>query len=339
MVGRGVDGDPRRRAAAPRRSRLRDISHLYLSKSSRPPGEAAPLPRRVLRLGFVGDGLRLAKVDVCSNMAVQLARLGRRTLVVDMDPLLPNAGFHLGLEPAAYMAHLREPPQPRIERGLLGLRLLEGVANSNGCSWPEELEREVQRSDCVLVTLPGLEREAGQLLARLEVLLEHLRPQPAAQPRPGPQPTTPGRAAAQERALQPAAPPLDALVFVLAAAGMRLPEFGHVGGALAQQSPVPEGTPAAPRTAAAAPPAGLLDGMAARLAHGRLHLVVWGDGEPQLAVRPWARIRPDATGNRYPLSSLDPEAPGARLYEGLVQSLLASYGSRGGADVRFSAAV
>jgi hypothetical protein len=302
-----VGGDPRARAGGPRRSRgLRDISHLYLSTSSRlRPAGPRPL-QRLLRLGFAGDGLRLAKIDVCGNMAVQLARLGRRTLVVDLDPLLPNAGFQLGLEPAAYMAHLQRPPRPRLERGLQGLRLLEGVAQGDGFAWPAELQEELRKSDCVLFNLPALEQEGEPLLSRLGGLLqlrtESLNAAGASLDAPGAAPNAAGESPdAPGRAPNAAATaPLDALVYV------------H---------------------AACRPPARLLES-AGRLARGRLHLVLWGQGQNGTEVRPWVRIRPDAVPApaRHPLSSLDPEHPGARLYEGLVQSLLAGCSGRGGAD-------
>ena len=69
-----VDGDskPRTGPHQPRPRRLRDISHLYLTKGPEAAPASAPAPRRTLRLGFAANGDRLAKTDVCGNMAVQL---------------------------------------------------------------------------------------------------------------------------------------------------------------------------------------------------------------------------------------------------------------------------
>jgi len=288
-----VQGDPRR----PRRGQtvsqgLRAISHLYLSTSPRQPSTVAARSRGTLRLGVAGSGDRLAKVEVCGNLAVQMARFGLRTLVLDLDPMLPNAGFHLGLEPAAYLAHLRPQPRPVLERGVLGLRVLEGIAADDPPALPAPLEQEVRGSDCVLVNLPACVTTPGRAGALAAWLAHRVRngasgdgaetPNPA-----GARPSSPADGA-----------PLDAVLFV-----------------------------AGPGSAAE----NGLSGCEV-LARGRVHLVLWGESAAHGSAQPWARIRPGpfGPGSRQPLSALDPEHPAARLYEGLAQSLLAARGCRGG---------
>jgi hypothetical protein len=289
-----LQGDPRR----PRRGQtvsqgLRAISHLYLSSSSRQPPPPVTRNRRTLRLGLSGD--RLAKVEVCGNLAVQMARLGLRTLVLDLDPMLPNAGFHLGLEPAVYLAHLRPDPHPVLERGVLGLRVLEGIAAEVPPPLSATLEQEVRGSDCVLVNLPGgvtMASAVGPIGAWLAQRMNGSSSRTAERENPGRE--NPGRAQpspAVDRAT------LDAVLVV------RGPGSAENG---------PDGCEA--------------------LTHGRVHWVDWGEATSPRTPPPWARIRPGplGLGSRQPLSALDPEHPAARLYEGLAQSLLAACGSRGG---------
>lgn len=305
-----VDGDSRPRAG-PRR--LRDISHLYLTtgqQAQRSPARG-PARRRSLRLGFAANGDRLAKTDVCGNMAVQLARLGQSTFVVDLDPILPNAGFHLGLAPSAYMAHLHPQGQPQLERGLLGMRVLEGVACDPQLTLDPALLNEILAADCVLVNLPA-PRAAPPIIERLRSVLH------------APRRTTMARVGSRSRmfgewlqsargaprvddepdaATAPAdAEPFDALVYV-------------------------HGTQSSEHLSEN------LGAFRALLPPERVRLVAWGDAAAQLEPRPWACIRsyPLRLAERQPLSSLYPEHPVARVYQSLAQSLLAGLGGPGGA--------
>jgi hypothetical protein len=307
-----VDGDSKPRAGPgqPRPRRLRDISHLYLTKEPQTPSPPSPAPRRALRLGFAANGDRLAKTDVCGNIAVQLARLGQRTFVLDLDPILPNAGFHLGLAPAAYMAHLRPEGRPLLERGLLGMRVLEGVASDPELTLDAALRREILAADCVLVNLPA-PRAAPPIIERLRGVLR------------APARTTMARVGSRSRmfgewlqgargasgvhdesdagAAPPEVLPFDALVYVH---GMSNTEH------LSEN----------------------LGAFQALLTPERVRVVAWGDAAADLEPRPWACIRsyPLRLATRQPLSSLYPEHPVARLYQSLAQSFLAGLGGSGG---------
>ena len=294
-----VDGErgPRSPLGAPRPRRLRDISHLYISGR-----EPAPLLRRTLHLGFVSQAQGLVKSEVCANLALQLARLGQRTVVLDLDPLLPNAGFLLGLEPEAYAAHLRAAP-PRLERALLGLRVVEGLAGRPLLEPAAALREELEASDCVLVNFPDLQAGAAALLPRLGGWLGRQCE------------TTMAQAATQSRMfgawfetaqrqggtpVAPPRPPLDALILVHASASA-----DEVG----------------PR----------FRSLFSWLGPGRVHLLLWGQGGTGGEPQPWARIQPytPCAPGRGPLSSLLPEHPAAQTYQGLAQALLAGLGSRG----------
>lgn len=315
-----VDGDTKPRAGAreTRPRRLRDISHLYLTQEPRAatPAARTPVPRRALRLGFAANGDRLAKTDVCGNMAVQLARLGQRTLVLDLDPALPNAGFQLGLEPSAYMAHLRSGARPRLERGLLGLRVLEGVASDPKLNLDDALRAEIQAADCVLVNLPSADAAAA-IVQRLDaLLLAPVRPVRTTMARVGERSRMFGEwlqgaradsnapGAERRPAARQQAGPLDTLLFVH---GASTPErvTENVASFGAFTSP------------------------------GRVRIVAWGDAASNLEPQPWACIRsyPLRMALRQPLSSVYPEHPAARMYQNLAQSLLAGSGSAGGPRV------
>jgi len=287
-----------RRAAGPRR--LRDISYLYLSSRTHAPAGPPPA-RRTLRLGFTAGRQGDGKTDVCCNFAVQLVRLGHRTLVLDLDPQLPNAGFRLGLEPRAYMAHLR-PGAPQVERALLGLRVVEGLAAAAE-PFPEALLAELAASDCVLVNLPVVHAGAAAAIAWFHSGLMRRPETTMAQvaqrspmfgawlesaPRSGP-------AAGADAAL-------DALVFVHdgRGAGDAVEAYRDVAGWMGP---------------------------------GRVRLLV--RGEPAGTAAAWACVQPhgDAAVGRGVLSSLYPEHPAARTYQGLVQSLLAAPVHAGGARV------
>ncbi|HZL85020.1 MAG TPA: hypothetical protein VFD07_06530 [Candidatus Krumholzibacteria bacterium] len=297
-----VDGEPnpRRSANAQRPRSLRDISHLYLS--NRPverPSDAVPAVRRALRIGFVSAGDGLIRSDVCGNFAVQLARLGQRTTVLDLDPLLPNAGFLLGLGPAAYGAHLCHA-EPVVERALLGLRVIEGIAARRDLESCMLLKAEIATSDCILVNLPDVARGA-------EAVLDQLRPLLATAAE-----TTMVQAAARSRMFgawldtsrrHPAsshgsgAHPLDALVFVHSS------DAAHV--TASYETLVPWLRP------------------------GRVHRLGWGIPLAATEPRPWAWIEAydSIASGTAPLSSLYPEHPASRTYQGLAQALLAGLGS------------
>jgi hypothetical protein len=315
-----VDGESRSRARPGKRARrqLRDISHLYISTRRSQP-VAKRLVTRQLRLGFVANGDRLAKADVCGNMAVQLARLGKRTLVLDLDPMLPNAGFQLGLEPAAYMAHLRPKAQPRVDRGLLGLRVVEGIAARDELEelLPESMQQELLESDCVIVNLPTYDNGAVEALRRVGGALGRVEASPA----PG---TT------SERGTTMAEMGSQSRMF-----GNWLATSRRASGEEVRESPLPliDALVCVHAQADGASARRLVSHFRGTLPPSHIHVVAWGEAGDDLDPRPWARIRayPLGLSARQPLSSLYPEHPAARLYQNLVQALLAGLGGRGGA--------
>ena len=301
----GVDVDPRPRDGRPSARRLKDISHLYISTARRPAGfadagaRAAP-PRRALRLAIAGPARPAARVEFVANLALQLARLGRRVVVVDGDPALPNVGFRLALEPRAYLGHLEPEPQARCERGLLGVRLIEGVADgSRSADWPASIHAELGSADCVLVS------QGDAALAR-----DTLRGIATASPAPAPA-TTLARAA-------PRSPMIGAWM-----ATARRP--GSASG------PALAGTEAALWVVEAGPGTGTPVPESQALGDLPVRSVAWGAPEGT-ALEFWARVPRHPLG-RLPIAVLDPEHPAARLYESLAQSLLAGFGTTGGARV------
>jgi hypothetical protein len=305
-----VDGErkPQRQPRARQPRRLRDISYLYLSGRPASPGPApVATRRRSLRVGFAGAGAGTGRADVCANMAVQLVRLGQRTLVIDLDPHLPNVGFFLGLEPGAYMGHLLSS-KPRLERALLGLRLLQCAGCSPGEAFADELQAEIDASTCVLVNFPDLSRGAEAWLEELQTLLGRPRSTTmveAAERSPmfGSWLQSARRGAPEARPREPS-PALDALLFV-----HDHEHTEHLQGHLSRLS--------------------------RWLPSSRIHLLGWGEGRMPAGLHPWAQVQPyggDWQGVQL-LSSWFPEHPAARIYQGLVQSLLAGAGSSGGAHV------
>ena len=307
-----VDGDPRPRGPRSSARQLKDISHLYLSgrAAAKPAWQAST--RRRLRVGVLSNGPAAAKAEVCANLAVQFARLQQRTLVLDLDASLPNVGFHLGLEPRAYMAHLWSDAGPGVERGLLGLRVVEGLAGWQDVeTLPEELRLEIRDSQCVLLCLPPPTDGAVPALERWAPLLEA----PVA-------PTTLARVAAHS-------PMFGAWM----ATATRAPE-ARGSAARLWDAPAPRLLDAALWVlGAAATPSGevALRHLADALAPTPLHRLVWGD-EATPTPGAWARLpsHPLVTRVRQPLSALYPEHPVARVYESLAQSLLAGLGRRTG---------
>jgi hypothetical protein len=304
-----VDGErkPQRQPRAHQPRRLRDISHLYLSSRSAPSAPVSATSRRSLRVGFVGSPGGRGQAEVCANMAVQLARLGQRTLVLDLEPHLPNVGFLLGLEPAAYMSHLLDAGM-RLERALLGLRLLVAASARPESTFPEAHQREVEASDCVLVNLPQDPHRSDAWLSTLEKTLRFWRSTTmvkaaARSPMFGTWLETAHRSEPGEEILPSPASPhvLDALLLV------------H------------DGQPAEP-----------LQDEITRLSRwlpaSRIRLVGWGANRAPTGLQPWAWIQPHEgpSAGLQLLSSLFPEHPASRTYQGLVQSLLAGAVQRGG---------
>jgi hypothetical protein len=156
----------------------------------------------------------------------------------------------------------------------------------------------------VLVNLPDLHAGAAETLARLRPVLGRVPPSTVAQAAARSPMFNAWFETARRSAAAPAAPPthtLDVLVFV------------HAG-------------------ADADAVAGHFRALVPWLGPGRVHLLGWGSGPRPAQPLPWAWIAPytPLAQGRTPLSSVLPEHPAARTYEGLVQSLLAGHGSRGG---------
>jgi hypothetical protein len=80
---------------------------------------------------------------------------------------------------------------------------------------------------------------------------------------------------------------------------------------------------------------GCFERMSQWLPANRIHLLGWGGGRAPAGLHPRAWIQPYGTTweGRSVLSSLFPEHPAARTYQGLVQSLLAGASSAGGVHV------
>lgn len=91
---------------------LADVSHVFLSRrQSSPEGAPAPAaaPGAVVPHLFVASGSEvIGKSVVACNVALELARRGRRTAVVDADPSLPTVRLLMGtvLGPGAGPARL-----------------------------------------------------------------------------------------------------------------------------------------------------------------------------------------------------------------------------------------
>jgi len=302
--GAGVDGDPRPRSSSARR--LKDISHLYLSQRSSARLQSPAPARRCLRVGIAGDGHGGLHSEVCANLAVQFARLRVRTVVFDLDPRLPNVGFRLRLDPQAYLAHvLPASGPPRVERALLGIRVVVGMPPSAIANLPAAVQEEVDAAACVLVCMdPQTNRQQ----------LERITP-PADWT---PAPTTMTRAASSH------SPMFEA--WMATAAARR---------ATGRPAAPPFGTPrlldAAIAVGAANATAG--DAIAARIQPTPVHRLVWGSGAAHaVGSTPWAQVpeHESAAVLGQPVSSLDPEHPAARTYENLAQALLAGLGRGGG---------
>ncbi len=304
-AGRGevaYDGQPEPRSPRSGTRRLRDISHLYLSNrpAPAPPTAAA---RRCLRIAVLASGDALVDSEVCANLAIQMTRLGRKTIVLDADPALPNPGFRLGLHPLAYLNGLGDAPGLRVERGVLGI----GVVN--GTAWAlAELDAVVRAADAVLVRLPMQEAQSE---------LQRLAPALALPPAV----TTMERAATQS--------PMFEAWMKTARRGDRLRPAARV-------ATTPELAPQVPAVDVAirvfkgdAQPAAALSG---GLDSVPVHGLEWG---PSSATpRPaWARVPAYALHPQLALAAIEPDHPAARVFESLAQALLAGLGRGGAAHV------
>lgn len=297
-----MDAERRPQEPRPPGRRLRDISHLYISAPRRGaalgPGPG-PAPRRRLRVALAGPGPAAARSAVGANLAVQFARQGRRTLVVDLDPALPGIGFRLGLRAADSLAHVPPGDGPRLARGFLGIRVLCGIAGHEGPpGGAAALAAGLGDMDCVLLQVPaepasGLLRDLGALwpaqagastLSRAAAHSPMIGAWLATAQRPAPEP--------DRRVL-----PVDVVLWV-------------VEGSQAVASP-----PAALQQAAEVEPRFVLLGDAA-------------DGTGTNAF--WARVPAVPGGGWLPVSLLEPEHPAARAFEGLAQAVLAASARPGG---------
>jgi hypothetical protein len=303
-----VEAEPRPRAPRSSARRLKDISHLYLS------GRAAPPPswsvaRRSLRLGVLGGPAAAPQAEVCANLAVQFARLRQRTLVLDLDARLPNVGFHLGLEPQDYLAHLGPSRPPRVARSLLGLRVAVGLASHTQATEAlEVLHGELADSDCILVCLPALARGPLPVLHGWAAALQVTAPTTTLRRAAA---TSPMFEAWRSTAARPAA--------ARPTGAWRPPTTQLLDAALCV-------VPAEPTDADDA----ALHEFAVALAPAPLHQLAWGEAAGAPAGPVWARVPAHgvAGASRQPLSSLDPDHPVSRLFESLAQSLLAGAGRR-----------
>jgi hypothetical protein len=295
------DGQPKPRSPRSGTRRLRDISHLYLSNR---PGMAPPtsVARRCLRIAVLASGDARVDSEVCANLAIQMTRLGRKTIVLDADAALPNPGFRLGLHPLAYLNGLVDDAGLRVERGVLGI----GVVN--GTAWAlAELDAVLRATDAVLVRLPM--REPQSQLQRLAPALA--LPPPV---------TTMERAATQSPMFE---------------AWMKTARRGDQPRPAAQVVPAREvvkhiqSVDAAIRIfksdASPALPVAMLGSVP-------VHGLEWG---PSSATqRPaWARVPAYALHPQLALAVLEPDHPAVRVFEGLAQALLAGLGRGGPAHV------
>lgn len=302
-----MDGDSRPRPGGARR--LKDISHLYLSQRSSARMQSPAPPRRGLRVGIAGEERGGLHGEVCANLAVQFARLRVRTLIFDLDPRLPNVGFRLRLDPEAYLAHvLGNGETPRVERALLGIRVVVGMPLGPTRVLPDSVQQEVDAAACILVCMhPSTTRQHLELLAPLVEWT--------------PAPTTMARAASSH------SPMFEAW---MATASARRPA-ARLASTTAHATP--RGFDAAIAVGTAAAPDAVSDAMLARVQPSPVHRLIWGAGTASaVGSVPWARIpeHPSAAVLGQPLSSLDPEHPASRTYENLAQALLAGLGRSGG---------
>jgi len=278
--------------------RLRDISHLYLSSRRPPAGNAVPV-RRCLRVGVISSGDALADAEVCANLAIQFAKLGRRTVVADAARALPNPGFRLGLEPHAYLAAVLAEPGFRIDRGVAGVRVL-ALPTAEAFGALEELLRE---TDAVLVRLPAAAAEALAPLAASLAAAEMT--------------TTMQRVATHS-------PMFDAWLSTARRGEAAAPAARLESGRGAPRRDSLDVAIRVQRPGAAAGPR--------QVGRVLVRPLVWGDAVPAVAGA-CARVPPYRLHARLALAAVQPDHPAVRVFEGLAQALLSGLGSglgRGG---------
>ncbi len=288
-----MDAERRPREGRPGVRQLRDISHLYISTRPAARPAAVPVPRRLLRIAVAGAGPAALRSCVAANLAVQFARLGRRTLVVDLDPALPGTGYRLGLSPADALAHVPPGDGPRLVWGLQGIRVLCGVAgDADFAAHAAPLQPELHDVECVIVPLPAA--PAASVLRDLRALL----PEPAAD-------STLSRAAAHSPMIgawlatsqRPVASPMPAA----SAADVAL----WVVDAKSRHADPPEELQQA--------------------AEVQPRRVYCGDEAPAGDdPASWARVPGLQARTWLPVSEVHPQHPAARAYEGLSQAILAA---------------
>jgi hypothetical protein len=330
----GRESDRPRGRSARGAQHLRDISHLYLS-GGRAAREQAQRPRARFLVGLVTAADTIARADLCANLALQYARLGQRTLVVDVDPRLPNVGYCLGLPPLEYLAHHCSTVTARVCRAALGVRVVEGVASDATSDLSAEIEQEWHAADCVLLNLPDDVTALDRVMKRFR---GHAMPDAPEAPQGEDRPaaavsrrrtlgrTTMARAGASSRmfgtwletARRPASPQKAPP-----------PDEQSLAAILLVQDEDPD-----LRTQES------LRHWRSRLEPVPVHLVRCASGSE--SARDESRPVAWATWNRpllspavrQPLSLLYPEHVAVRRLEGMAQSLLASSSQRGGARVR-----
>lgn len=154
------------------------------------PQETALLPRSLaVAAGKGGAG----KTTLAVNLAVALARLGRRVALFDADVGLANANLLLGLEPTHDLADLVLAgcaPDALVTESATGVALISG---SHGTTELAELTPGACRHiaaalgplgaliDCIIVdTAPGLGPVSRAFIGSCEAVLLVLGPEPAA---------------------------------------------------------------------------------------------------------------------------------------------------------------
>jgi len=275
--------------------RLRDISHLYLSSRGSPAANSVPA-RRCLRVGVISSGDALADAEVCANLAIQFAKLGRRTVVADAARALPNPGFRLGLEPHAYLAGVLAEPGFRIDRGVAGVRVL-ALPTAAAFGALEELLRE---TDAVLVRLPAAAAEA---LAPLAMSLAAV-----------------GIATTMQR-VATHSPMFEAWLSTARRGEAAAPAARLESGHGASRRDLLDVAIRVQRPGAAAG--------VRQVGRVMVRPLVWGDAVPAVPGA-CARVPPYRLHARLALAAVQPDHPAARVFEGLAQALLAGLGSGGG---------
>lgn len=135
----------------------------------------------------------VGKTNVSVNLSVALAKLGRRTMLVDCDVGLANANIVLGMETGAGLADvtLRERSLAEVSRkGPCGMILVPGHSGTGmGGGLAEDARRELgaalrphagDADDVIVDTGGGLADEALSLVAASDMILVVLAGEPTA---------------------------------------------------------------------------------------------------------------------------------------------------------------